>query len=233
VNPGEVLASIATGSTAPIYSIVAPSGSFFVRMKSQTAAGTSGASNEIRVHINVPVPPSAPANLLGLVNGSGIALAWKNTFAGGPPANVLLDVTSAAVNTTIPLGAAESFQFASVPGGTYTLSLRAQNAGGVSAASNSVTLTFPGACSGVPQAPSNLLAFRTGSTIFVFWDPPTAGPAPTGYVLDATGSFTGSFPTTSRALSGAAGPGTYNLSVRATNPCGSGPSTAPQSVTIP
>ena len=93
VNPGEVLASIATGSTAPIVTIVAPTGSFYVRMLTQTASGRSPASNEIRIHVNVPVPPSAPTNLLGLVNGNTIALAWKNTFAGGSPANLVLDVT--------------------------------------------------------------------------------------------------------------------------------------------
>ena len=68
VNPGEVLASIPTGSTAAFYTIVAPTGSFYVRMKTLTASGASVASNEVRVHVNVPVAPSAPANLLGMVN---------------------------------------------------------------------------------------------------------------------------------------------------------------------
>lgn len=233
VSPGEVLASIPTGSAAPIYTIVAPTGSFYVRMYTQTAAGRSAAaSNEIRVHVNVPVPPSAPANLLGMVNGSTIALAWKNTFAGGAPSDVLLDVTG-TLAATLSVGPGESFQFPAVPNGTYTFSLRAENGAGVSAASNSVTLTFPGPCSGVPQVPANLLTMKSGSTIFVYWDPPAAGPAPTVYVLDVTGAFSGSFATGGRALSGAAGPGTYNLSVRAANSCGNGASTAAQSVTIP
>ncbi len=233
VNPGAVLASIPTGSTAPIYTIVVPSGSFYLRMYTQTAAGRSvGASNEIRVHVNVAVPPSAPANLLGMVDGSNVALSWRNTFAGGAPSNVLLDV-SGSLSATIPLGAAESFQFAGVPNGTYSFSLRAQNSGGVSASSNAVTLEFPAACSGAPQAPVNLLASRSGSTIFIYWDPPTAGPAPSGYVLDVTGAFAGSFSIGGRALSSSAGPGSYNLSVRAANACGSGPSTAVQTVRIP
>ena len=232
VNPGEVLASIPTGSTAAFYTIVAPTGSFYVRMKTLTASGPSVASNEVRVHVNVPVAPSAPANLLGMATGNSVALAWLNTFGGGSPANVILDVTG-TLSATVPLGTAESFQFTGVPNGTYTFSLRAQNGGGVSPSSNSVTLTFPSACSGAPQAPTNLLATRSGNTIFVFWDPPTSGAAPTSYVLDVTGAFAGSFPTTGRALNGNAGPGTYNFSVRAANPCGNGPATAVQSVTIP
>jgi hypothetical protein len=233
VNPGEVLASIATGSAAPTYTIAAPSGSFYVRIYTQTAAGRSASpSNEIRIHVNVPVAPSAPANLLGMATGNSVALAWQNTFGGGSPANVILDVTG-TLSTTVPLGAAETFQFTGVPNGTYTFSLRAQNGGGVSPSSNSVTLTFPSACSGAPQAPTNLLTTKSGSTISVFWDPPTSGAAPTSYVLDVTGAFTGSFPSTGRALSGSAGAGTYNISVRATNPCGSGPGTPVQSVTLP
>ena len=54
VNPGETLASIPTGSTAPLFTIDAPDGAFYVRMRTVTAAGTSGPSNEIRVFIRRP-----------------------------------------------------------------------------------------------------------------------------------------------------------------------------------
>ncbi len=232
VNPGEVLASIATESTAPIVTIVAPTGSFYVRMLTQTASGRSPASNEIRIHVNVPVPPSAPTNLLGLVNGNTIALAWKNTFAGGSPANLVLDVTG-SLATSIQLGATEEFQFPGVPNGTYTLSVRATNVAGTSPPSSSVTLTFPGACSGAPLTPTNFLTNKVGSTIFVSWDVPASGPAPTDYVLLVSGSYNGAIPTSGRALSGTVGPGTYNISVYAANSCGNGPATAVQSVTMP
>ena len=54
------------------------------------------ASNEIRIFVNVPAAPSAPADLLGLVNGSSVALAWRNTFEGGAPGGLILDVTGRA-----------------------------------------------------------------------------------------------------------------------------------------
>jgi hypothetical protein len=232
VNPGQVLASIPTNSASPIFSVVAPTGSFFVRIHALTATQRGAASNEIRIHVNVPVTPSAPAGLVGLVNGSTVNLAWRNTFAGGPPSSLLLDVTGAAV-TTIPLGLSDSFGFAGVPGGTYTLRLRAANGGGTSPPSSTITLTFPAACSGAPQVPENILAYRIGSRAYVLWDPASTGPTPTSYTLSVTGRFTGSFQTSGRALSGAVSSGTYVVNLVASNACGSSLPSAPLSIVVP
>ena len=209
---------------------MAPSGSFFIRMHTVTSAGESEPSNEVRLHVGVPVAPSPPENLLGMVNGSSLALAWKNTFEGGPPSNTILDVTG-SLTTSLSLGAAENFAFTGVPGGTYTLSVRAANAGGTSAASNAVTLTFPAPCSGAPEMPENFLAYRIGTTIFVLWDPPESGPAPTQYVVQRDRVLRRLL-CNQRAESSAArlARGTYGLSVRATNPCGTSPLTPEQSV---
>ena len=94
------------------------------------------------------------------------------------------------------MGLSDTFTFSGVPAGTYTLSLRASNGTGAGGSSNAVTLTFPGPCSGAPLPPTNFLAYKSGTTIFVVWDPPTGGPAATGYVLNVSGSLSGSFPTT-------------------------------------
>lgn len=232
VLPGQVLAALPTGNTAPIFTFMAPTGSFFIRVHTLTNAGESEASNEVLLHVGVPVPPSAPATLTGLVNGSSVALAWKNTFAGGPPSNIILDVTG-SVTTSLSLGLVENFTVPAVPGGTYTLRVRAANAGGSSAPSNAVTLTFPQACLGAPEIPENFLGYRVGNTLVVIWDPPESGPAPTQYVIHVTGAFVGAFATSGRSANGAVGPGTYGLSVSARNPCGSSPVTPEQMVTIP
>jgi hypothetical protein len=178
------------------------------------------------------VPPSAPANRLGLVNDSSLALAWKNTFNGGPPSSVILDVAG-PVTASLPLGRVDRFAFIGVPAGTYTLSLRAANAGGTSGASNAVTLTFPGPCSGAPLPPTNFLAYKVGSTVFALWDPAATGPAPAGYILNVSGSVAAALPTTGRAFSSAASPGSYSLSVSATNACGASAATAALTVSIP
>lgn len=232
ISPGEVLASLPTGSTAATYSLTAPSGAFYIRMHAVAGAARSAASNEIRIYVNVPQPPSPPTALLGLVNGSDVGLSWNNTYAGGAPAGLVLDVTGSAA-TSIPLGLTDSFSFAGVPAGTYTLALRATNDAGSSPASNPVTLTFPGPCSGAPQAPANFLATKVGNLIEVQWDAPTAGVAASAYVLSVSGSFNGAFATSGRRLSGVVGPGSYTFGVAAANACGNGPATAPVVVTVP
>ena len=182
--------------------------------------------------MNVPAAPSAPANLLGLVVGATVNLAWTPTFGGGLPTTTILDVTG-AVSASVPLGPTDTFSFAGVPAGTYTFAVRAGNAAGTSAASNPVTLTFPSACSGAPQIVANFLAYNTGSTLFLNWDPPASGAAPTSYVLSVSGAFVGAIPMSQRGLSSPVPPGTYNFSVVAVNACGTGASTAVQTVTVP
>ena len=185
VAPGQVLASLPLGNL-PIFTLDVPTGSFFIRMRSIAGATTSGVSNEVPLHVNVPVPPSEPASLLGLVNGSTLSLQWRNTFGGGVPAGAVLDVTGTH-SLSLPLGDTEAFSIGPVPNGTYTFRVRNGNGGGAGPASNPVTLTFPGACSGAPQAPTRFLAYRIGTTLNVVWEAPSAGPAATTYVLRATG----------------------------------------------
>ena len=163
LNPGEVLASIPTGGLAPQFTLVAPSGAFYVRIHAVAGTLRSAPSNEIHIVVNLPAPPSAPANLLGLVNGSTVTLSWTNTAAGGATTSLRLNVTG-ALTTVLPLPMGDAFTYANVPPGTYTLSVTAANASGSSAPSNSVTLTFPGACSGVPDAPTNVQTWKVGST---------------------------------------------------------------------
>jgi hypothetical protein len=230
LGSGQVIASLPL-DTVPILTLSVPTGSFYVRVHTLAGATRSGPSNEIRMFVNVPAPPSAPASLTGLVNGSALALSWRNTFGGGAPASLLLDV-SGSITASMPLGLSEAFAFSGVPGGTYTLSLRAVNPSGTSTSSNAVTVSFPGTCSGPPQAPAAFLAYRIGRTVYVTWEPPESGPAPGGYVLNVTGSIVVSMPTTVRSLSGNVGPGTYHLSVATTNACGSS-AAPPQTVVVP
>jgi hypothetical protein len=231
LNPGQVLASIPLGQD-PIYTFTAPSGAFYIRVHTVSGATRSAASNEIRIFVNTPATPSPPASLVGVANQSALGLAWRNTFAGGAPASLVLDVAG-STTVSLPLGMADSFTFNGVPPGTYTFSLRAINATGASSPSNSVSMTFPGGCTGPPLAPASFLAYRIGATIFVTWDPAPSGPAPTSYVLNVSGSFAGSFPTSVRTMSGSVAPGTYGLSVAAIDACGVGASTATQTITVP
>jgi Tol biopolymer transport system component len=231
-NPGSIMASIPTGRTAPVFTFAAPAGSYYARVHAVNRYHKSAASNEVQFHVDVPIPPSAPANLLGLVNGSTLSLAWTNTYVGGAPTSLILDVAG-SLTTAVPLGIGDSVSFAGVPPGTYTLTLRAINAGGSSGPSTAATLTVPGACSGPPLVPAELRAYREGRIVNVAWLPGASGPAPTAYVLLVTGSETVSIVTTGRAVSAAAGPGTYTLSVVAANACGASAGTPAQQVVVP
>lgn len=232
IAPGDVSATVPIGSTASQFSIATPSGSFYARLQTISSAGPSPPSNEVLFHVAVPVAPSAPVNLVGTVATSRVALAWRNTFAGGAPSSLVLDV-SGALNTSLALGVTDTFTFNGVPGGTYTFTVRAVNGAGSSGSSNPVTLTFPGACLGQLQPPSNVAVWRVGNVITALWDPPDVGPAPTGYVINVSGSVTGSFAVPGRTISGAVGPGTYILSVQSTNYCGAGLPSEPVTVTVP
>ena len=84
-------------------------------------------------------------------------LTWKNTFAGGRPQAIVLDVTGGAT-TSFPLGFSEGFAYTGGPAGTYTLAVRATNDAGTSAASDPVSVTFPAVCAGAPGVPVDFIA---------------------------------------------------------------------------
>lgn len=230
-TPGGLIGSIPLGVTRTL-TLALPSGTLYLRLRAIAGGAASGPSNEIVARVNVPAAPSAPANLLGLANGTSLHLAWTPTFGGGAPDGAILDV-SGAVSASLPLGAAETFSFAGVPPGTYTFSVRQVNAAGASAPSNAVALTFPSGCSGLPGVPQNFVATKAGTTLTLLWDPPASGGAPTSYVLSVTGAFVGAVPFTTRAFSTPVPPGAYNFTIAAVNPCGTGPATPLQSVSLP
>ena len=69
--------------------------------------------------------------------------------------------------------------------------------------------------------------------ISVSWAPALNGAAPTGFILIVTGTYSLDVPIAGRSISAPVGPGTYTLSVAATNPCGTSAPTAAQTVASP
>jgi hypothetical protein len=97
-----------------------------------------------------------------------------------------------------------------------------------------VMLTVPSAtCTEAPQMPVRFLAYRSGSTISVIWEPAATGGAPTSYTVEVTGSYAGTVSTPARSASGTVGRGSYGLRVAATNSCGSSTFTPIQTLTVP
>lgn len=233
VQPGQTIAALGTGLSVPVFTFDAPAGSFYLRVRAVNGADVSAPSNEVPLHVAVAVPPSAPAGLLATVDGSALSLAWRPTFLGGAATSAVLDVTGAAT-ASLPLGPGETFTAPSVPPGTYTLRVRGANAGGPGAASAPVTVTVPGGCSGAPQTPVGVLAYRVGSRLELLWEPAPAGPSAMGYVVDVVSPvYTGTVQFTTRRLSAAVPPGSYTLRVAATNACGTSGYSAAQTVVVP
>ncbi len=199
VVPAQPMVSLPTGLAAPILDIAAPSGSFYVRIRTLGAGGPSAPSNEILAHIGVPAPPSPPTGLQAISVGNTVHLAWTPTFGGGAPGGFVLDV-GGTLAAAIPLPNLERVSFAGAPSGAYTLSLRAVNAGGSSAPGAAVPLAVPDACAGPPGPPTNLLAYVNAGTTFVVWDPPASGSPPTSYVVTVPGI--GALPLAQRTISG-------------------------------
>ncbi|MEZ5293855.1 MAG: hypothetical protein R2745_22420 [Vicinamibacterales bacterium] len=230
--PGEVLASVATASPAWTFTMTAPSGSFYARVRALNGALPGPASNEIPIHVNVPLAPSPPRDLLGLVAGSTLSLAWTNTFDGGTPTSIVVEVTGTTVaSATLALG--DTLSLPGVPPGTYRIAVRTSNAAGMSERSSTLTLSVPAACAGPPAVPAQVFASAAGGVVSVDWAPGLEGPAPTAYVIVVTGTWVGALATPARALRGPAPPGAYDLRVMALNACGASAASPPVTLAVP
>ena len=232
LTPGAVLASVPTGSAATTFTFPAPTGTFYLRLRAMNGGELSLPGNEIRVNVNVPVTPAPPTNVQAGVKGRTLFMAWKISYAGGEPTSLMLDATG-AITASVPMPLSEEFSVPNLPDGTYTLRLRGVNGAGASSQSGSVSVTVPTTTCALPRVPMNYSAIRSGNAVIMAWDAPSGGTPATGYQILVSGTYSGAFPTPARGFAAAAPPGTYVLSVRAVNACGSGPATAFQTVVIP
>jgi uncharacterized protein (DUF1800 family) len=240
VRPGEVLASIPIAGSAPTFTFQAPPGAFYIRLRTVSGANTSRPSGEIRLYVGASSGPTAPRSLTAYGNGSSVVLNWRNTFGGGEPAGIVVDVTQDGARVaSIPMPLTSTWSYDFVPAGTFGFTVRATNASGTSGSSNSVTLTFPLPGCSVPLAPESVSVAATGRTVSVHWLAPSSGTTPSRYVVEArrrnsNGSTTalGTFPVTTTTISGSVGPATYEVRVKAENICGSSSNSGWQSVTV-
>src|SRR4029078_3001869 len=127
-----------------------------------------------------------------VVNGATLTPAWRNTYEGGIPMSLRLDVTGPVITPmTLPLAIGETISFGNVPSGVYTVTLRALNGAGARAPSNPVSVIPPGPCSGPPSAPVDVFAYGLNGTVHLGWEPGSSGPAPTAFGILATGGVLG------------------------------------------
>jgi uncharacterized protein (DUF1800 family) len=243
VRPGEVLATIPINSTSPAFTFQAPPGAFYIRLRTVAGGAMSRPSSEIRLYVGATSGPTAPRSLTAYGRGSSVVLQWRNTFGGGEPAGVAIDVAqNGARVTSIPMPVTDRWSFGAVPAGTFAFTVRATNSSGTSGSSNSVTLTFPLSGCNNPGTPQAFSVAASGRRVSAYWLTPPSGTTPTGYLVEAemqvrrenrtTWQPLGTFPVSATTISSLVGPGTYRVRVRSENICGSSGYTGRQTVTV-
>jgi uncharacterized protein (DUF1800 family) len=240
VRPGEVLATIPINSAAPAFTFEAPPGAYYIRLRTVAGGAVSRPSSEIRIYVGATSGPTAPRSLAAYGSGSSVVLNWRNTFGGGEPTGIAVDVTqNGARVASIPLPVTTTWSYNTVPAGTYGFTVRATNASGTSGSSNSVTLTFPLSGCSAPGTPASFAVAASGRTVTGSWQAPSSGTAPTRYTVEArlrnvnnTTTPLGAFQVTRTAISSPVGPGRYEVRVRSENICGNSGFTGWQSVNV-
>ncbi len=151
-----LIASPTADSVAYIDTTVVPGNSYDYRVRAANAGASSGYSNTAGVTVPLPAP-AAPSNLLAVLQaGPQVALTWMDNAATEAGFQVERRVNSGAyVLIASPAANATNYLDTTVvPGNTYTYRVRAVNATGPSAYSNTTAVALPSP----PAAPTNLTA---------------------------------------------------------------------------
>jgi predicted phage tail protein len=259
--PGsDNLASFSTGNAATLFAVTdVPDGTYYVRVRAVTTAGTSAPSNEVAVVVGSGAcagPSSTPSELVSSVTGSQVLFAWR--AAGGGPRSYIIEAGSYSGGTDVAAfdlrSLATSFRADSVPPGTYYVRLRAKNACGLSAPSNEVAVVVgegpdvgpgqgtgtgegpvAGRDAGAPAVPTGVSYSVSGSTVTLTWN--AADGDATSYVVEA-GSAPGAADlanldtgdTATFLIAPGLSPGSYYVRVRAKN--GRGMSDASEEIVV-
>ena len=241
-SPGGLpIATLPVAGTSVVVPGV-PAGRYVVRVRAVTVIATvSGPSNEIVITVGsvgaCTSPPGAPQGLSGQVTGGLLSLVWAAPVGGcAPEAYRIQAGTSAGQSNIAQVDVTDASLSVLAPAGTYFIRVLALNAFGASAASREIVAIVPsdgsggGACTTSPGRPRNVAAVAQGTVLFMSWDPPLTGCAPTGYAIRG-GSFPGGDDLLSSGgngftnLSMSVAPGTYYIRIFALN--------APYAVSVP
>lgn len=222
--PGAANIAVLPLGAATGFQIVAPNGTYYVRVRAWLPSGTSTLSNEVTVVVG-PVPPGPMGHLSSAVVGNVATFGWTPPATGGTPSEYRLEAGSAPglANIAVMPVQGTGLIVPGVPPGVYFVRVRAVNAAGAGAPSNEVLVSV--APPEVPGTPTGLSAVVDGTTVHLFWTPATGGGVPTDYVMAVALSPGGPPILVVRSAApyfGTAGapPGTYFVRVAAVNDAG-------------
>jgi hypothetical protein len=232
-GPGRSdLANFATGSTNTTLTAggLAP-GTYYVRLRSRNASGTSPASLEQAFVVGAAgcsAPPAAPLDLRATVNGTSVRLDWRDSPQSIPVTYRLLAGSASGLSNlgAFTIGGVNTFSTTAAPG-AYFVRVQAVNPCGAGVPSSETVAAIGSAV--VPPGPVfGLESAVAGRTVTLAWGAPSVGTGPFQYRVEA-----GSAPGLSNLASvvvgtaafsaGGVPPGVYYVRVRALTAAGEGP----------
>jgi hypothetical protein len=242
-GPETTFAVIDVG-TAQTFVTTLTTGTYVVRVRTNTSSGPGAASNDTFFGVGVPL---APTDFRAVFDGSIVTLTWNTVDNTPAPMSYLIEVGSQSGLSDLAVfdtrSDARSLRL-NVAGvvGTFHLRVKARNAAGSSPASNPdliiTTDTTSSSCPTVPAAPSPLAATVSGNLVTLSWFFATGTPIITGFVIEV-GSAPGLSDIAQIAVgaqslfAAAASPGTYHVRVRGRNVCGTGSPSNEATLVVP
>jgi hypothetical protein len=220
---------------------VAPTGTYFARVRVLAGPSTSPPSREVSFSVGSDTP-GAPLDSMVVVDGTTVTLTWQHGSTG-PPQAYELEVGGAEGrrDAVIPLSGTTTSYTTEAPLGFYWARVVARNGASRSAPGQEllVAAALQQRCGVIPLPPTNLAASVSGGIVSLTWGPPADGPqvdlqrvvAGSAPGLSDLATFNLTMSATSFAT--AAPPGIYFVRVISDNQCLSTASSNEVRVVVP
>jgi fibronectin type III domain protein len=157
LTPGGAVVARLPIAVANSFSVIAPPGVYYVRVRAANGSVEGTPSNEVLVAVGQSQTcsegPTPPRTLVAAVTGNAVNFAWQPPTSGVVDRYELRAGTQPGARTTAIVNAGSATTFSALaPQGTYYVAAVAINSCGISAESNEATITI-GTSSPLP-APS-------------------------------------------------------------------------------
>lgn len=217
VDPSAVVGGLGSGYT------------YNFTVKARNAAGLGPASSSLAKTLPIPTPPAAPTGLQAVSGNASVTLLWNDTFGA---TSYEVYVNGSATPSATPTAASANVT-GLANGQTYSFTVKAKNAVGLSPASGAVTGTpqAPPPELLVPAAPTNVVATAGDAQATLTW---TASSGATSYevYLQGGASPVKTVTATSTTITALTNGNTYTYVVRARNAAGLSDASLPATVAL-